>query len=138
MKAVILYQSKTGTTKKYAEQTKSHLVEKGFEVVLSPIKAYNEDMLYGADYVFLGCWTNGLFLFLQHPDNEWIDFAKKLPENGKTKIAVFTTYKLLTGSMFRNMNRHLKVYSKVIGLKLKSKDGKLSESDKMAIDNFLS
>jgi flavodoxin len=137
MRAVILYQSKTGTTKKFAELTKAHLVDKGIEAVLSPIKSYTKEMLDGADYVFLGCWTNGLFIFLQHPDKEWTDFAKKLPENGNAKIALFTTYKLLTGSMFSKMSKHIKGFSRTVSLKLKSKDGKLSESDKMAIDKFL-
>jgi len=137
MKAVILYRSKTGTTKKYAEEALTYVKNKGIEVDLYPIHSYPEEILQGIDYLFLGCWTSGLFLFMQHPDKEWIEFAKKLPESIKAKIALFTTYKLLTGSMFKNMTKYLKCIANPIDLKLKSKDGKLTETNKAEIDKFL-
>jgi len=137
MKAVVLYQSKTGTTKKYAEEIQNYLSEKGIETLLVPIKNFKKEQFDGNNYLFLGCWTSGLFFFLQHPDKQWIKFSKKLPENTNVKIGFFTTYKILTGSMFRNMKKNLKGVGNITNLHLKSKDGKISDLDKIAIDEFL-
>ena len=101
--AVIFYHSKTGTTKKYAEEIGKYLKSKGLNTQITSIQAYSEDMLNNVDYVLFGCWTNGLMVILQHPEKIWVDFAAKLPSMPEVKVALFTTYKILTGSMFRNM-----------------------------------
>lgn len=54
-----------------------------------------------------------------------------------SKLAMFTTYKLLTGSMFRNMNRQLNGNVNASLTELKSRNGALSESDKKILDNFI-
>jgi flavodoxin len=137
MKALILYHSKTGTTANYAERIKLYLIEKGIDSEMSSIKYFNDKMLENVDFLFLGCWTSGLFFFLQHPENEWIEFAKKLNINSNTKVALFTTYKLLTGSMFKNMKKHIKRDVQFSSVQLKSKHGELSESDKGELDKFV-
>lgn len=137
MKALILYHSKTGTTANYAEKIKLYLTEKGIDSEMSSIKYFNDKMLENVDFLFLGCWTSGLFLFLQHPEKEWIEFAKKLNINSNKKIALFTTYKLLTGSMFKNMKKHIKGTVQPSSVQLKSKHGELSESDKIELDKFV-
>jgi flavodoxin len=137
MKALILYHSKTGTTANYAEKIKLYLIEKGIDSEMSSIKYFNDKMLENVDFLFLGCWTSGLFFFLQHPEKEWIEFAEKLNVNGKAKIALFTTYKLLTGSMFKNMKKHIKGEVQFSSVQLKSKHGELSESDKSELDKFV-
>ena len=136
MKATIIYHSKTGTTAKYAENIKLYLKDKGIEAEMSSIKYFDDKMLENTDYLFIGCWTSGLFFFMQHPEKEWVEFAKKINVNGKPKIALFTTYKILTGSMFSNMLKHLKFNFQTSPLKLKSKYGELSVSDKNDIDKF--
>jgi flavodoxin len=85
--------SKTGTTKKYADEIARYLTGKGLEASINPIKSYSKELLNGADYVFFGCWTSGLFLFLQQPHKKWVEFAKKLQRDGKAKHALFTTYR---------------------------------------------
>jgi len=137
MKALLLYHSKTGTTANYAEKIKLYLIEKGIDSEMSSIKYFNDSMLENVDFVFLGCWTSGLFFFLQHPEKEWIEFAKKLNINKNTKIALFTTYKLLTGSMFKNMKIHIKGDVQISSVQLKSKYGELSEVDKSELDKFV-
>jgi flavodoxin len=137
MKATIIYHSKTGTTAKYAENIKLYLKDKRIEAEMTSIKYFEEKMLDDTDYLFIGCWTSGLFFFMQHPDKEWVEFAKRINVNRKPKIALFTTYKLLTGSMFSNMFKHLKSNFQEPPLKLKSKYGELSESDKNEIDEFV-
>ena len=90
--AVIIYNSKTGTTKKYAEEIADYLKSKGISIRISSIQAYQEQLLNNPDYVLLGSWTNGLMVILQHPDNEWKAFATKLPNMPSAKLALFTTY----------------------------------------------
>jgi hypothetical protein len=74
---------------------------------------------------------------LQHPDREWKDFAAKLPSAPDVKVALFTTYKILTGSMFRNMYKQLKGKFASPSLELKSRNGSLSEEDKQALENLI-
>ena len=136
--AVIVYHSKTGTTKKYAEEISKYLKSKGLDTQVTSIQAYSEDMLNNVDYVLFGCWTNGLMLILQHPEKIWGDFAAKLPSIPDVKVALFTTYKILTGSMFRNMYKQLKGKFATPSLELESRNGSLSEEDKQAIENFIS
>ena len=136
--AVIIYNSKTGTTKKYAEEISRYLQSKGLDTQVTSIQAYSEDMLNNVDYVLFGCWTNGLMVILQHPEKIWVDFADKLPSMPDVKVALFTTYKILTGSMLRNMYKHLKGKFATPSLELKSRNGLLSEIDKLALENLIS
>jgi flavodoxin len=136
--AVIVYNSKTGTTKKYAEEIASYLESKGISIKIFSIQAFQENLLNNADYVFLGCWTSGLMFILQHPEKEWADFASKLPSMPDVKVALFTTYKILTGSMFRKMYKQLKGKFTTPSLELKSRNGSLSEEDKQALDSLIS
>ncbi len=137
-KAVIIYNSKTGTTKKYAEEMGKYLKGKAIDVQLSSIQEYREEILDKANYVLLGCWTSGLMVFLQHPEKIWNDFTVKLPNMPDAKIALFTTYKILTGSMFKNMSKQLNGRFIVPPLEFKSRNGILSENDKKALDKFIS
>ena len=137
-KAAIIVNSKTGTTRQYAEEISEYLKSKGLASQVASIQEYSEDMLNDADYVFFGCWTNGLMVILQHPEKIWVDFAANLPSKTDTKIALFTTYKILTGSMFRNMYKQLKGRFATPSLELKSRNGSLSEIDKQALENLIS
>ena len=137
-KAIIIVNSKTGTTRQYAEEISKYLKLKGLDTQVSSIQTYSKDMLNNVDYVFFGSWTNGLMVVLQHPDREWKDFAVKLPSMPDVKVTLFTTYKILTGSMFRNMVKHLKGKYPMPSLELKSRNGSLSEKDKQELKDFIS
>ncbi|MCG8697749.1 MAG: flavodoxin domain-containing protein, partial [Bacteroidales bacterium] len=102
-KGLIIYDSKTGTTHKFGEEIKKYLKDKGAEVELVSVSDYKNDEVGKADFVLLGGWTSGLFIFLQHPDKPWIKMANDIsPLNGK-KVGLFTTYKVATGSVFKKM-----------------------------------
>jgi len=137
-KAAIIVNSKTGTTKKYADEISEYLKSKGLDSRVASIQGYSEDILNDADYVFFGCWTNGLMVILQHPEKIWVEFVTDLPSKPNAKVALFTTYKILTGSMFRNMYKHLKGNFAAPSLELKSRNGSLSEEDKQALENLIS
>ena len=132
-KALIIYQSKTGTTKKYGFAIRDFLNTLNIEAKAIPIQNFSMEDLVNSDYLFLGCWTSGLFFVLQHPDKDWNTFAQKLPDIKDKKVILFTTYKLLTGSMFRKMEQKLDGKIKSIEFNLKSKNDLLSEKDKQKL-----
>jgi len=135
--ALIIYQSKTGTTKKYGFAIRDYLQSLDIEAKAIPVQNYTADELENADYVFLGCWTSGLFVLLQHPDKVWNEFAQKLPDLSAKKVVLFTTYKLLIGSMFRNMEKQISGKMKNIELTLKAKNTTLSEKDKSQLKGLI-
>ena len=136
-KAVIVYHSQTGITKKYAEEIGAYLKQKELEISILPIRDYKDGIIGAADYLLLGCWTSGLMIVLQHPEKVWKEFALRIPTGNKSKTALFTTYKLLTGSMFGKMRKHLKGRIDHCPTELKSRDGMLSEKDKVVLDHFI-
>ncbi len=136
-KAVVFYQSKTGTTKNYAQEISAYLETRQLETLCLPVNEYQEYLIQDTDYLFLGCWTKGLMVILQKPDEIWNAFADSLPVPINTKVALFATYKIGTGSIFRNMGKHLKQYTPLKSPNLKSRNGKLSEADKVRINEFL-
>lgn len=136
-KAVIIYNSKTGITKKYAEEIGAYLRTKDLVTEILPIHEYRDEIIKNADYLFLGCWTGGLMILLQHPEKIWKEFALKLPDGIKSKTALFTTYKLLTGSMFKNMRKHLIGKIDSCTTEMKSRNGSLSENDKTVLNSFI-
>ena len=137
MKAVIIYNSKTGTTKKYAEAISEYIKANKVEVVISSIREYKDEILEKADFLLLGCWTQGLIFFLQHPEKVWVDFARILPDNLKSRIILFTTYKVLAGSMFKKMYTQLNDNYNFSFIELKSRTGSLSEFDKISLDKLI-
>lgn len=125
MKALVVYQSRKGTTRNFAEKIAKKIENKNHHVTTKNIEETTNDDLVSCDILFMECWTNGKFLFFQKPDLPWIKFASKLPDTHNKKTVLFTTYTIRTGSMFRNMKKHIlpKGY-KVIG-SMKSRNGKL-------------
>lgn len=136
-KAVIIYNTKSGITKKFAEEIGAFLKIKELAIHILSIEDYKDEIIDDANYLFLGCWTSGLFLFMQHPNNSWKEFASKLPNGIKSKTALFTTYKMLTGSMFGIMRKYLDGKINSCPTELKSRNGLLSESDKTTLVEFI-
>jgi hypothetical protein len=93
--------------------------------------------LRDVDYLLLGCWTGGLMIARQRPDQPWVDFARAIPALTGPRIGLFTTYKLATGSMFAQMRRHLAGRVPAPELELKSRNGRLSEGNRRAIEQFI-
>ena len=136
-KALILYHSKTGITKRFAGEIAGYLAQKQADTVVKAITEFVPEDLAGTGFVLFGCWTHGLMIFLQHPEKIWVDFARQLPGLGDKKIAVFTTYKLATGSMFRKMKMHIPGGPEKVSLELKSRNGFLSATHKADLDHFI-
>lgn len=135
--ALIVFQSKYGITKKFAEKIGCYFNSMNVEANVIPIEKFRKDLLTGADYVFLGCWTNSAFLLNQKPEKEWIDFVSNIQIDKNQKIGLFTTYNILTGSMFRNMKKYLLTNETKEIIELKSRNGLLSDFDKQRLLKFL-
>ena len=137
MKAVIIYNTKTGTTRKYALSIGEYLEENGMDVTVSSVGEYSPEMTEGADYLLLGSWTRGIFFFLQHPGRDWVEFTRELPAGMTSRILLFTTYKVRTGSMFKAMYAHLGENLNYEFIELKSRNGSLSIADRAALDRLI-
>ena len=135
--AAVIYRSSTGTTRRFAEAIAAYLRTQGVETQVSSVGDCDMTMLANVDYLLLGCWTNGLFVVLQHPDEPWLAFARDLPSGVRARVGLFTTYKLLTGSMFARMRAALAGKTATSSLELKSRDGRLSERYQRALDQFV-
>jgi flavodoxin len=136
--ALIVYHSKTGTTKKFGFAIRDYILSLGIESKTIPSQNFIVEDLVDVDFLFLGCWTNGLFVIMQGPEKEWVEFSRKLPDLNNKKVALFTTYKLLTGSMFARMKKQLKLNELNLELNLKSRDINLSNENKLKIKQFIS
>jgi flavodoxin len=136
--ALVVYRSRSGTTRALAEEIGRYLAGKGLEPTVLSIGDCDPARVAEADVVLLGCWTNGLLVILQHPDQPWIAFARDLPSFPNARVGLFTTYKLLTGSMFAKMREHLAGKTGPIGLELKSRNAHLSDANRRGLDRFLS
>ncbi len=135
-RAAVVYRSRSGRTRQYAEAIGAHLRSRGVETTVSSIGDCDMAALAGVDLLLLGAWTNGLLVVMQHPDRPWVDFAHDLPQI-RGRVGLFTTYQLATGSMFRRMRDELRGRTPEPVLELKSRDGRLSDQARAALDGFV-
>jgi flavodoxin len=136
MKISIIYNSHTGTTKGFADAMGRYLEEKGAETRVGSIDSYDKEFMESAELVLLGSWTSGLFFFAQHPDRPWYYFAERMPAITEKRVALFTTYKLATGSMFRKMEKKLRGKINSPEAILKSKSRMLTAEHKSILDGL--
>jgi Flavodoxins len=116
MEALIVYYSKEGTTRRFAEAIAYQLSKRVDDIKVKSIESVTPQDIINCDMLYLGCWTSGMFFFGQKPEKPWIDFVSGLPAMEGKKTVLFTTYRISTGKMFRKMKALLapKGY-KVIG-----------------------
>jgi len=136
-KAVVVYRSHSGVTCGYGEEIGRFLTEHGVAAQVVSVGECDFATLADADYLFLGCWTSGMFFVMQHPDGPWLAFVRDMPATPRPKAALFTTYKIATGSQFGKMRAALAGKTAAPSLELKSRSGHLSGADKLALAQFL-
>ena len=136
-KAAIVYRSRTGTTRRLAEEIGAFLEGLGIEPRVVSVGECDPQTLLDVDFLLLGCWTDGLMVIGQHPDQPWVQFAARLPAMSAPRVGLFTTYKLATGGMFSQMRRHLAGKVSSIELELKSRNDHLSDDNKRALERFV-
>jgi|APLow6443716910_1056828.scaffolds.fasta_scaffold190882_1 flavodoxin len=135
--AAIVYCSATWTTAGLADDIAAHLGGRGIETRVASIGEIDTAGLAEVDYLFLGCWTHGWFVVNQHPEAAWVEWTRELPGLAGPRTALFTTYKLRTGSMFPRMRKALADKTPRIGLELKAKGPKLTDEGRRALDAFI-
>lgn len=95
MKAVVLYESMTGNTRRAAELIGGALAAAGDEVTVRPVTDIDYHELAVADVAFIGTWVDGLVLFGQRPGRA--ARLRKLPVLDRKPVAVFCTYAINAG-----------------------------------------
>lgn len=93
MRAVVIYESLTGNTKKAAEIMGRALSERGTATTVCPISAVDLQALSEADLVVVGAWTDGFFVFGQRPGRAG-RLKDRLPAMRGKKAATFVTFAL--------------------------------------------
>lgn len=134
-KALIIVNSKSNTNKRFGEEIANFLLNRGLTAELIPINKFEANKLEGADYLLLSGWSNGLLF--SRTDNDWVNFVKQLPTLNGIKTALFATYKIFPGGMFRSMKKYLREKTDTLAFALKSRDGSLSISDKLDLNDFI-
>jgi hypothetical protein len=97
MKAVVIYESLTGNTRKAAGYIGAALERGGVETTVASITAVPYQALAEADLVVVGTWTDGLVLFGQRPGRA--GRLRKLPYITGKRCAVFVTYAIDAGNV---------------------------------------
>ena len=134
-RALIIVQNKNNSTKRFGEQIAEFLFKRGLTAELIPINNFEPNKLDGADYLLVGGWRNGSIF--SKSDNEWESFVKKLPTLNGIKTALFATYKIFPGSVFKKMRKYLNGKTDNLSFDFKSRDGYLSVSDKLDLNDFI-
>lgn len=142
-RAVIVYRSHSGVTRRYGEAIAAFLTTRSVAAQVASVGECDMATLADADYLFLGCWTSGLFVVRQHPDEPWLAFVRDMPAlptapDARPKVALFTTYQLRTGSQFPKMRAALAGKTTQPQLQLQSRNGRLSTADEQALERFVS
>ncbi len=96
MKAVVIYESLTGNTRKAAGLIAAELGRRGVSATVSPITAIDYQALEDADLVIVGSWTDGLLFFGQRPGRA--GRLRKLPFISGKRCVVFCTYAVDSGA----------------------------------------
>lgn len=101
MRVVVLYESRTGNTRKAGELIGGAALARGHEVAVRPVERIDFKELALSDAVFVGTWCDGAILFGHRPGS-----ARKLwnlPVLDRKPAGVFLTYAIHSGSALRKL-----------------------------------
>jgi len=107
MNVVIVFDSKTGTTKAAAEAMSEVLEEAGHHCIVSSVQSTDPALVSEADAICVGSWCKGLFFVNQHATQATMDFIDGLSSLDGRPAAVFCTYKTAAGRMLPKMAARL-------------------------------
>lgn len=95
MKAVVIYESLTGNTRKAAGMIAGALEQAGWEASVSPVTHVDMRALAAADLVIVGSWTDGFIFVGQRPGRA--GRLEKLPVMVGKRCVVYCTYAIDPG-----------------------------------------
>src|SRR3954470_14243707 len=90
MKAVVIFESLTGNTRRTAELIGKELTRNGVAATVCPITRIDYQALAEADLVVIGTWTDGMILVGQRPGRA--GRIRALPVLHGKRAAVFCSY----------------------------------------------
>ena len=97
MKAVVVYESLTGNTRKAAGIIAAELTRGGVATRAMPITGIDYQALAEADLVVVGTWTDGIVIAGQRPGRA--GRLKKLPYISGKRCVVYVTYAIDPGKV---------------------------------------
>ncbi|HEX7357694.1 MAG TPA: hypothetical protein VF270_08315 [Ignavibacteriaceae bacterium] len=136
-KAIIIFETKNSTAKRFGEEIAHFLLARGLAAELIPINNFEPNKLENADYLLVSGWKNGSLFSAKNPDSEWINFVNNLPTLNGIKTALFTTYKLFSRGIVKSMKKYLGRKTSELEFAFTSRDGSLTISDKMTLNEFI-
>ena len=95
MRALVIYESLTGNTRRAAQCIASELRASGAHAAACPITAIDYGALSAADLVIVGTWTDGMILVGQRPGRA--GRLRRLPVVNGKQAGVFCTYAVDAG-----------------------------------------
>lgn len=113
MKAVVLFESMTGNTKRAAELIGGSAAAAGDEVHVRSVTDIDFHAVATADVVYIGTWVDGLVLFGQRPGRA-ARLRKLVPVLDRKPVAVFNTYAINAGRALDKTARLLEEKGAVI------------------------
>ena len=106
MKAVVLYESLTGNTRKAGEMIARMLQEEGWGITdVGPVRHPDHAAIQGADLVIVGTWVHGLFVVGQAPFG--LSLLQHLPAISGKQVATYCTFALNPKNSLDKMARAL-------------------------------
>ncbi len=102
MKAIVIYESLTGNTRKAGEMIAAELNASGIETVSCSMRQIALPQLAEADLVIVGSWVDGLFFVGQKPAG--VRRLVNMPVIDGKKTAVYLTYALDKGSALQQFS----------------------------------
>ena len=112
MKALVIYESMGGNTRRAAELIGGTAEFLGAETTVCAVNRVDLHELAVADLVFVGSWTDGLFFFGQRPGR--VGRFKKLPWLDGKAVSVFCTYALNPGGTLAKLAQLLEAKGAVV------------------------
>jgi hypothetical protein len=95
MRAVVIYESLTGNTRRAGEMIAARLSDEGVTATAFGIGDIDYQALQAADLVIVGSWVDGLFVIGQRPGRE--GRIRSMPARAGKKAVVYVTYALDPG-----------------------------------------
>ena len=105
MKAVVIYESLTGNTRRAAQVIGDELARADVDVTVCPVTAVDHQALARADLVVVGSWTDGFIVGGQRPGR--VGRLRRLPVLDRKRCAVFCTYAIDPGKTLQKLSRAL-------------------------------
>jgi hypothetical protein len=113
MRLVVLYESRTGNTRRAAELLGGAAEARGHTVAVHPVRSFDFKELALADAVLVGTWCDGLILLGHRPGSAG-QIDRHLPVLTGKPVGVFLTYAINPGKGLRKLARLLESKGAVV------------------------